>query len=294
MATLVSDPLRYIADQFVDHCGYASAVLSGLVPDRSHLDSGGYHCSVNDLRAYGNGNDYSNTRADDRNFNPAYCAAVDVSMNTADMIRSHGRLRKVWADTGDPRRKYLNAVNTWDGSGDAVRLDFCAGTATFASADHKWHVHLEVRRRHLLDMNAARAIVSVLKGEPKADYLNIAKNGDDMSLTEAEAAELLKLARATNARIDGLYHNLTSVKTSWSTQEPNGQDVNVLKQVLAALGVAVGGVDEAVIAGLTASLAPAIVAAVAESVEDVNEDAITEAVETGVRNVLGSLDDQSA
>ncbi|MEV1315381.1 hypothetical protein AB0J14_04770 [Micromonospora arborensis] len=172
MATLVSDPIRYIADQWEDHCGYSSAVLSGIVPDSRHLDNGGYHCSVEDLRKYGNSRDYSNTRPDDKDQNVRYGAAVDVSMSPADMKKCHDRVRRVWADKTDPRRRFLNAINAWDGSGDAVRLDFVTGAAGYASPDHKWHNHGEVRRRYLIDMTAAKAIVSALKGESKQQYLS--------------------------------------------------------------------------------------------------------------------------
>ncbi|MER5608327.1 hypothetical protein AB0F93_00025 [Micromonospora tulbaghiae] len=171
MATLVSDPVRYVATEWEHNCGYKSAVLSGIVPDKRHLDNGGYHVSVEDLRKYGNETDYSNSRPDDRNLNVRFGAAIDMSMSPADMRKCHDRVRKVWADKSDPRRQYLNAVNSWDGSGDAVRLDVYAGTAKFATADHKWHNHLEFRRRYVLSMVAARAIVSVLRGESKAAYL---------------------------------------------------------------------------------------------------------------------------
>lgn len=171
MATLVSDPVRFIASQWEDNCGYSSAVLSGIAPDAAHLERGGYHCSIEDLYRFGNGDDYSNTRPDDKGLNPKYGAAIDMSMSTSDMIKCHNRVRAVWADRTDPRRQYLNAINTWDGSGDAVRLDFYANTERFASPDHKWHNHEETRRRYLLDWTAARAIVSALKGETKQQYM---------------------------------------------------------------------------------------------------------------------------
>lgn len=171
MATLVSPQLRSIAAAIVDKCGYTSAVLSGIVPDSRHLDNGGYHVSVEDLRKFGNGGDYSNTRPDDRNLNPRYGAAFDVTMSTKDMIKSHKRVHAVWADKDDPRRKYVNCINTWDGTGDAVRLDFVTGAAKYASPDHKWHVHGELRRRYLLDAKAARAVISMFAGESKATWI---------------------------------------------------------------------------------------------------------------------------
>jgi hypothetical protein len=157
MATLVSPALRAVADGFVKSAGYLSAVLSGLVPDSRHLSHGGYHCSVDDLRAHGNGGDYSNTRADDRNFNPHNGSAYDVTLSRADMIRSYKRVYAVWKDRSDPRRKYINCINTWPGTGDAVRIDFAANKIGRASDDHKWHVHGEFRRRWNGDMKAPRA-----------------------------------------------------------------------------------------------------------------------------------------
>lgn len=171
MATLVSPVIRAIADGYVKSCGFTSAVLSGIVPDSRHLANGGYHCSVEDLQTHGRGSDYSNTRPDDRNFNPKYAAAVDVTMSKADMIRHYKRFYAVFQDKTDPRRKYFNATNTWPGTGDAVRIDFVAGTIKRASDDHKWHTHDELRRRYLLDPKAARAKLSVAGGETKAAWV---------------------------------------------------------------------------------------------------------------------------
>lgn len=171
MATLISEQLEWAADQIVHHCGYTSAVLSGLLPDSRHLDRGGFHCSIDDLIAHGNGDDYSNTRPADRGFNPHCGAAFDVSLSKPDMIRAYGRVHAVWADRSDPRRKFVNAINGWDGSGDAVRLDFDKNTAERASSDHTWHNHGELHRMYVCDPKAARAVVSIYSGEPKATWI---------------------------------------------------------------------------------------------------------------------------
>jgi peptidoglycan hydrolase-like protein with peptidoglycan-binding domain len=171
MATLVSAQMREIATAAVKRCGYKSAVLSGIVPDSRHLKNGGYHCSVEDLRRFGKQDDYSNTRADDRNFNLKYGAGIDVTMSAADMKKHHKRVYAVWKDHSDPRRGYINAVNTWDGSGDAVRLDFVANVAKYASPDHKWHWHFDLRRRYLQLAKAARAAISMFAGESKATWI---------------------------------------------------------------------------------------------------------------------------
>jgi peptidoglycan hydrolase-like protein with peptidoglycan-binding domain len=172
MATLVSAPLRQVADAIVHKSGLKSAVLSGMVPDRAHLENGGYHCSVEDLRKHGNGRDYSNVQPDDRDFNIKYGAAIDVSMNKADMIKVYQRVYRVWKDKTDPRRKYINCVNVWDGSGHPVRLNFVTNKASKANWSHSWHVHDEFRRRYLLDPKAARAHISMFAGESKATWIS--------------------------------------------------------------------------------------------------------------------------
>lgn len=171
MATLASPQVKAVAAAIVGKVGLSSAVLSGIVPDSRHLDNGGYHCSVEDLKRFGNGGDYSNTRVDDKNFNIKYGAAFDVTMSTADMKKAHKRIYAVWKDRSDPRRKYINAINCWDGSGDAVRLDFKKNTAGYASPDHKWHIHGDMPRRYVLDAKAARAWISVFAGEGKATWI---------------------------------------------------------------------------------------------------------------------------
>jgi hypothetical protein len=238
MATVAAAPhkaaIRAIAD------AYGSGVVSGIVPDSAHLDNGGYHCSINDLIAHGNGGDYSNTRSEDKappvtTTGKTFAAAGDISMSTADMIKFYGRVRPVYNDTSDPRRKYINAINCWDGSGDAVRLNFKTNTVGTASADHKWHNHLDQPRmyidtaRNLVEAEkAARALISVCTGQSKAAWLQQEEAPD------VDAAQD-KMLKAANARVDGVYSLLPSVTTSWSSQEPEGTQPNVLLTSLNSL-----------------------------------------------------------
>ncbi|MCG5464241.1 hypothetical protein MED01_002406 [Micromonospora sp. MED01] len=278
MATLVSDPIRFIADQWENHCGYPSAVLSGIVPDGRHLDNGGYHCSVEDLKRFGNQRDYSNIRPDDKDRNVRYGAAIDMSLSPSDMKRSHDRMRKVWVDTTDPRRKYLNAFNTWDGSGDAVRLDFYAGTAGYASPDHKWHDHQEVRRRYVLDMTAAEAIVSALKGETKQQYLNSADPiktptvEDDMTPEEhnwlATVHKNLTMLDGRNP-IGQIYTRMSTgedaTDAKYVAETPTlkslGKQLTALQTALTALAGRDFTDEPAIVQGVLASLTPEKIAA---------------------------------
>lgn len=155
-----------------------SAVMAGIVPDRRHLDNGGYHCCWRHLIAYGNRGDYSSTRVLDRppkmtKAGEDCSCAYDIGMARADMIRTHAAVKRVHSDKTDPRRKYVNAINCWAGSGDAKRYNFQTGTVTRATPDHKTHVHGDMPRAYVDGpeaAKAARAHRSILTGESRAAW----------------------------------------------------------------------------------------------------------------------------
>jgi LysM repeat protein len=157
-----------------------SAVMAGIVPDRRHLDSGGYHVCLRDLRKYGNFGDYSSSSALDRppkvsKSGEGYSCAYDIGMSKPDMIKTHASVKKVHGDKTDPRRKYVNAINCWDGSGDAQRFNFQTGKVGYASPGHKTHVHGDAPRcymdpDHPEHAKAARAHASILTGESRAEW----------------------------------------------------------------------------------------------------------------------------
>lgn len=190
MTTTAGAPTKWAAQSVED--AFRSAVISGIVPDKRHLDGGGYHVSIDDLVRHGNGGDYSNRRPGDvsppvTTKGRQYAAAFDVSMSPADMRRVHTNVMRVFKDKTDPRRPFINAINCWDGSGDAVRVDFQAGAAGYASPDHKWHVHtdqprqyVDVHRDEAQAWKAARAAVSVITGESRAVW-EAREEEDDVS-----------------------------------------------------------------------------------------------------------------
>lgn len=168
MSTVATPEVRQLAKDWEAKCGLSSAVISGIVGDLAHKARGGYHISRTDQPS----TNYSVTRPDDKAGPSDAAAAIDMTMSTADMKTCTIRLEKAYSNATDPRRKYLNAFNGWTGTGDAKRYDVVARKIVWATADHKWHVHMEIRRRYVNSMVAMKAILSILKGESVAAYLS--------------------------------------------------------------------------------------------------------------------------
>jgi hypothetical protein len=151
---------------------YPSAVFAGIVGDTNHPD--GYHISYEDNSK----SNYSTTRPPDKppkmpKANEEMASAGDMSMNKTDMVKHYNLIIKVYNDKSDPRRKYFNAVNCWDGkSANAVRLDLYANTKSTATNDHMSHVHDEYPRMYCQDPMAGKAHLSVWSGESKEDWEN--------------------------------------------------------------------------------------------------------------------------
>jgi hypothetical protein len=187
MTTTSTPYLDSVARIWEIQCGYASAVFSGIVPDQAHLDRGGPHVSIEDLRRFGNYPDYSTPAPLGRPpavKNLQAGSAIDMSMNRTDMIKLYWRVLAVWARrTTDPRARYINAWNVWDGNSSHPprRLNFQTGANTEATWDHTWHSHGDLVRA-LWDelyagshgvLEAVRAVVSMLKGESVEQFLGI-------------------------------------------------------------------------------------------------------------------------
>jgi hypothetical protein len=169
MSTIAPPLIKALASDWENKCGLTSAILSGTVGDPLHKLRGGYHISREDQPA----DNYSVIRPEDKPGNGPNdaCAAIDMTMSTADMKTCTARLVKAFTNRDDPRRKYLNAFNGWSGTGDAQRWDVFTNKVAWATPDHKWHVHLEIRRKYVTSAAATKAILSILRGESVAAYL---------------------------------------------------------------------------------------------------------------------------
>lgn len=165
MSTVATPELEWLAGEWAKL--YKSAKFSGIVGDKAHQARGGYHIG----RAFQSKTNYSVVRAEDKPGNGPNdaAAAIDMNLGFTDMVTLHVFLRSMWT-ARDPRMKYINAWNGWDGHDGAGRYDVVAHTVDGATSDHKWHVHLEIRRKYVRDMVAMRAILSLLKRESLAAY----------------------------------------------------------------------------------------------------------------------------
>lgn len=159
---------------------YPSASFSGIVGDAAHQARGGYHISIEDQSS----SNYSVVRPDDKappgTWSRRHATALDMSMNKADMVKCTRRMMVVWSDRTDPRRQYFNGFNAWTGSGDAQRWDYVTNTVQKSTNDHQWHVHKELRRKYYDVPKAFRALISIIRGETKEQWLaSEAGRGDD-------------------------------------------------------------------------------------------------------------------
>lgn len=149
-----------------------AATFSGIVGDLAHRASGGYHISREDQV---DPNNYSvvDCPADQRGRSDL-ASAVDMNMIDRDMILVYGRLYRSWRDRTDPRLDVCRGINgTLDGQ-NAIRIDCQFMTEEWATADHLWHIHLEVLRQFADDASAHSGVLSVIVGETVAQWRGVA------------------------------------------------------------------------------------------------------------------------
>lgn len=184
MSTLAPPELVKTADEWEELADYPSAVCSGIVGDLAHKLRGGYHISIEDQPK----TNFSVIKPDDKappgTWRRDYASAIDMNMSLKDMKKCHARVVAVWRNrANDPRAKYFNAWNGWDGEGSPGRYSFVTGEVQTASDDHTWHGHLEVKRRYANDPRMRVAWISIISGETIAEY----EGADDMTKTEFTA-----------------------------------------------------------------------------------------------------------
>lgn len=259
MATLAPDQLEYLADQWEKL--FNSAVLSGIVGDTAHKLRGGYHISIEDQPS----TNYSVTKVDDKappgDWPRNRASAVDMTLGLADMKVAHGRLRTAFLNrSNDVRMKYINAWNGWDGNGDAGRYNVVTGSVGTATDDHKWHIHLEIRRRYVNDRKAMEAILSILKGETEAQYLG----EDDVTKTEF-LSWMTEWAKSTNGRA-AIQEALLDTKTG-NKAYPTRTLQQFLNDVWGYRDYQIGDAKGAAVSGVAANSPLAKLATVSEQIK---------------------------
>ncbi len=243
---------------------YRSAVISGIVGDTRHAKRGGYHISIEDQV---NRADYSVTRPDDKappgSWPRDTASAIDMNLNLADMKVCHARLRAVWSNRAtDPRARYINAHNGWDGTGSPGRYDWVTGSVSTATDDHEWHVHLELRRRYVNDPKAAAAVLSILRGDSLAAHL-----GDDgMALDNTKGKGIYKSGDGPTEREALADLHYAAFKGNSGAVEQQtlvrlGVQITALQTALTALAGRDFVDEPAIVAGVLASLTPEKIAA---------------------------------
>lgn len=244
---------------------YKSAVISGIVGDTRHAQRGGYHISIEDQV---NRSDYSVTRPDDKappgTWPRDAASAIDMNLNLADMKLCHARLCAVWRNRAtDPRARYINAHNGWDGTGNPGRYDWVSGAVSTATSDHEWHVHLELRRRYVNDPQAAVAVLSILRGESLADF-----QGDAVALDTK--TPIYTGGPSERQALADLHYAAFKGNAAVAVEQKALARIEALLGVLAARDIEdVGTIVAGVLAGLTPEkIAAAIPPTMAKQVAD--------------------------
>ena len=233
MSTGATQTTRDLARDWANLPDYPSAVQSGIIGDVNHLAGGGYHISIEDNSP----SNYSVVRPDDKappgTWPRNVASGIDTSMSSADLFKCHNRLKTLWQNRAwDTRAKYINAFNGWDGNGSPGRYDMVSGAVSVTDDSHKFHEHLEVRRRYVNDPQANKAILSALKGETHDQYLN----GD--TVDPLQIAQINNAERYSAAIVQDLDAAQGISNTVTSTNVPN-----VNKQKRLALEAKVAELD---------------------------------------------------
>jgi hypothetical protein len=195
MATHAPDVLHWLADRWEG--AIDSAVCSGIVGDSAHRDNPSKHNSYSDNKSH-NGNSWATSHSKDQTGPRDMACALDMSMSDKDMELVHGRFKALYNARGsDDRAQYVDCFNGWDGSGSPGRYDLPAGTVSGTDDSHKWHEHVETFYCYVgedeLSWEGAHAILSVVRGETEAQWLeNSSGEEDDMTPEEHDALMLIK------------------------------------------------------------------------------------------------------
>lgn len=155
----------------------SSLRIGGVVGDTSHIKTGGYHISRDDLHARGQTGDYSIQAPADRRGDGTYASAIDLSLNPAQMVQVSERLRRAMtpdaAGNYDPRIEPLREfIGTVDNRNVCGYNRYHTGRRTgwyasgYSDTSHLAHVHLSFFRAYCDDPNSVAGAAEVVAGLP--------------------------------------------------------------------------------------------------------------------------------
>lgn len=177
MATLAPPNLYKMYTLLNPHL--SSLRIGGIVGDTRHVAGGGYHISRDDLRNHGQSSDYSIQAPADRRGPGNYAAAIDISLNPAEMVTVSKRLRAAmeghdYDDRIEPLREFIGTVDNRNVCGynryQTVYPNGDTGRRTgwypsgYSEASHLWHVHLSFFRDYCNSVNDIAGVAEVICG----------------------------------------------------------------------------------------------------------------------------------
>lgn len=226
----------------------------------------GYHGKPADLEDHGVGNratDYSIRYARDRG-GPNLSAAIDWTFPDAQAgdyrrFAMYGARVKTAFLNRDPRlvgwREWLGQTDV-DSSLTGEGLDFYTWETRTPDASHRWHAHKSKTRTRLHVWNDYLNMLSILDGETLAQWRErtTITEGVEPMLDDADKKFINEALLRTAAIVRGQDANrdyAADVNAPWINSSPNLGTLRAqMLAGFAALGAAVEGVDEAVLARL--------------------------------------------
>ncbi|MBG6140692.1 peptidoglycan-binding domain-containing protein [Longispora fulva] len=160
MATIATTTMQKFARDW--ESAIESAEFSGIVGDRAHARSGGYHISREDQP----GSNYSVQLPEDKLGDSRWASAVDMSMNAADMALVTGRLLASAKDPNDSRLDFTREFYGTTNGHDVTGWDTYYNRPSSSDSSHLWHVHVSFLRKHADNPAAMSAVLSVITGQP--------------------------------------------------------------------------------------------------------------------------------
>ena len=151
-----------------------------------YADKPGYH----NTRAGNSPSNYSVVLPPDKLGPSDKAAAIDLTFpnaqsgNYTTIAKYSSRLLKSGKDPNDPRGNYLREFfGNADSDTQVEGWDFYYATTSTSDSSHLWHIHISFLRKYVTSLTAMNAVLSILKGETYAEYL---QGGNVADYTEGQ------------------------------------------------------------------------------------------------------------